>query len=92
MLAVLLFYGIAFMTGLEAWLGWDGWLAILAYVVATVVLGPLGTLLTALIGGYGALSVWHWPWYFVILAFFPGIPLMAGGLMMSLLGAAFSRR
>ena len=92
MLCVLLFYTTAATAGAEAWFGWNtGWAA-LAALVAILAGGPLGALAVSIIGGYGALFAWEWPWYFVILVFFPVIPVMAGSALFSLLGMLFGRR
>ncbi|MDX0983294.1 hypothetical protein GOL22_14085 [Sinorhizobium medicae] len=91
-LAISIFYLIAFQDGAHEWFGFGGIAATIIAIALLMFLGPLGTMAVAVVGGYGAYYVWDWPLWLAVIVFFPGIAFMIGGVTFSLLGSLFGRR
>jgi len=65
---------VAFMEGLDTWLGFGSFLSILTFVIA-VFLGPLGGVAIAVVGFVGAMEGWGWEWWQAGLLCFPFLVL-----------------
>jgi len=65
---------VAFMQGLDVWLGFGGVASIAIFVVA-VSLGPIGSMAIAIIGFMGATKGWGWEWWQAGLLCFPFVAL-----------------
>jgi hypothetical protein len=90
--ACAIFYITAFKDGVHEWIGWEGFFVNIIAVALMMFLGPLGMTLVAIVGGYGAYYVWEWPLWITVIAFFPGLAFMIGGLLVSLTTALLQRR
>ena len=82
-IAFALFIGVGFIqffaiiAGIKAWLGFPTILAVLVALLTTYfpVVGQA-------LGVYGAINVWHWPWWLAVILFFGTLIFVfaAGGL------------
>lgn len=81
-LVVITFYLSAFLEGAQMWFGLRDWLNAVLFFVVIFLLGPFGQAFCLIGGAYGAFYGWHWPWYYVVPAFFPGFIFMFIGVTM----------
>lgn len=76
---LLLFQAFAFFEGLDAWFGLGTVASILAFV-AVVLTGQLGSLAMIVVGIYGMIHGWGWPWWQAVAL---ACPLLVIGFLMA---------
>lgn len=65
---------VAFMEGLDTWLGFGNIASVAIFVVAFM-LGPIGGIAIAVVGFMGATNGWGWEWWQAALLCFPFVIL-----------------